>query len=178
MSKKLKVIVDTGNANLSQALDVTQGQGGNGQPLRIKAVAGAKYELLDLEKAKARGPDNVKVKRVGKNLDILFEGSTEADDDPTAERDQAHKLKIGQRGDDCNGRAELGAEGGDECGVGDGFSGDGLRGAGESEAAAGEGVGGGGLRFREEHAGAGILAEVPRVGGEAADEDHERPALV
>ena len=47
MSKKLKVIVDTGNANLSQALDVTQGQGGNGQPLRIKAVAGAKNELLE-----------------------------------------------------------------------------------------------------------------------------------
>ena len=109
---------------------------------------------------------------------VDFEGSTEADDDPTAERDQAHKLKIGQRGDDCNGRAELGAEGGDECGVGDGFSGDGLRGAGEPEAAAGEGIGGGGLRFREEHAGAGILAEVPRVGGEAADEDHERPVIV
>jgi hypothetical protein len=79
MSKKFKVIVNTGNANNNEALDVTQGQGGRGQPVRIKAKAGAKYQLLDLEKAKTAGPEYVKVKRVGKNLHILFEGSTEAD---------------------------------------------------------------------------------------------------
>ena len=79
MSKKFKVIVNTGNANNNEALDVTQGQGGRGQPVRIKAKAGAKYQLLDLEKAKAVGPDLVKVKRVGKNFHIQFDGSTEAD---------------------------------------------------------------------------------------------------
>ena len=50
---------------------------------------------------------------------VDLEGSTEADDDPTAERDQAHKLKIGERGDDCNGRAEFGAKGADEIRVRD-----------------------------------------------------------
>jgi uncharacterized protein YfaP (DUF2135 family) len=79
MSKKFKIIVNTGNADNNQSVEVTQGQGGRGQPVRLQAKAGAKYQLLDLEKAKAVGPDYVKVKRVGKNLHILFEGSTEAD---------------------------------------------------------------------------------------------------
>uniref|UniRef100_UPI0025BD9D2E Ig-like domain-containing protein n=1 Tax=Limnohabitans sp. TaxID=1907725 RepID=UPI0025BD9D2E len=79
MSKKFKVIVNTGNPDNNQSVEVTQGQGGRGQPVRLQAKAGAKYQLLDLEKAKAVGPDYVKVKRVGKNLHILFENSTEAD---------------------------------------------------------------------------------------------------
>ena len=79
MSKKLKIIVNTGNADNNQSVEVSQGQGGRGQPVLIQAKAGAKYQLLDLEKAQAVGPDYVKVKRVGKNLHILFEGSTEAD---------------------------------------------------------------------------------------------------
>lgn len=79
MSKKFKIIVNTGNADNNQSVEVTQGQGGRGQPVRLQAKAGAKYQLLDLEKAKAVGPDYVKVKRVGKNLHILFEDSTEAD---------------------------------------------------------------------------------------------------
>jgi len=79
MSKKFKLIVSTGNTDNNQTVDVTQGQGGRGQPVLLKAKAGAKYQLLDLEKAKAVGPDYVKVKRVGKNLHILFEDSTEAD---------------------------------------------------------------------------------------------------
>ena len=73
------VIVNTGNADNNQNVEVTQGQGGRGQPVRLQAKPGAKYQLLDLEKAKAVGPNYVKVKRVGKNLHILFEGSTEAD---------------------------------------------------------------------------------------------------
>ncbi len=79
MSKKFKVIVNTGNPDNNQNVEVTQGQGGRGQPVRLKAKAGAKYQLLDLEKAQAVGPDYVKVKRVGKHLHILFEESTEAD---------------------------------------------------------------------------------------------------
>jgi hypothetical protein len=79
MAKKFKVIVKTASADTNEALDVTQGQGGRGQPVRIKAKAGAKYQLVELEKANAVGPDYVKVKRVGKHLHILFEGSTEAD---------------------------------------------------------------------------------------------------
>ncbi len=79
MSKKFKLIVNTGNAENNQNVDVTQGQGARGQAVRLKAKVGAKYQLLDLEKSKDVGPDYVKVKRVGKHLHILFENSTEAD---------------------------------------------------------------------------------------------------
>ena len=79
MLKIIKVIVNNINAVGNEVLEVTQGQGGLGQPLRIKAKAGAKYQLQDLEKAKAVGPDLVKVKLVGKNFHIQFDGSTEAD---------------------------------------------------------------------------------------------------
>ena len=79
MSKKFKVIVNTGNPDNNESMEVTQGQGGRGQPVRLKAKAGAKYQLLDLEKPQAVGPDYVKVKRVGKHLHILFEDSIEAD---------------------------------------------------------------------------------------------------
>ena len=79
MAKKFKVLVNTGKAESNQSLDVTQGQGSLGQPLRIKAQAGTKYQLQDLEKAKGVAPQYVKVKRVGKNLHLLFEGSQEAD---------------------------------------------------------------------------------------------------
>ena len=33
MAKQFKVLVNTGNAQSNQVLDVTQGQGANGQPL-------------------------------------------------------------------------------------------------------------------------------------------------
>ena len=79
MAKKFKVLVNTGKAESNESLDVTQGQGALGQPLRIKAQAGAKYQLQDLDKAKGMAPQNVKVKRVGKNLHLLFEESQEAD---------------------------------------------------------------------------------------------------
>ena len=79
MAKQFKVLVNTGNAQNNQVLDVTQGQGAKGQPLRIAAKAGAKYQLQELDKNKEAAPEYVKVKRVGKNLHILLENSTEAD---------------------------------------------------------------------------------------------------
>ena len=79
MAKQFKVLVNTGNAQSNQVLDVTQGQGAKGQPLRIAAKAGAKYQLQELDKNKEAAPEYVKVKRVGKNLHILLENSTEAD---------------------------------------------------------------------------------------------------
>jgi hypothetical protein len=63
---------------------VPQRAGANGQPLRIKATPGAKYQLQEVSdtgksRGKPVGPDFVKTRRVGKNLQILLEGSTEAD---------------------------------------------------------------------------------------------------
>ena len=79
MSKKFKVIVNTGKTENNEALDVTQGQGARGQALVIKAKKGAKYQLQDLEKPDGAAPEYVKVKRVGKDLHILFEDSEQAD---------------------------------------------------------------------------------------------------
>lgn len=79
MAKQFKVLVNTGKAENNQVLEVTQGQGAKGQPVRIAAKAGAKYQLQELDKNKEAAPEYVKVKRVGKNLHILLENSTEAD---------------------------------------------------------------------------------------------------
>ena len=79
MAKKFKVLVNTGKAENNESFDVTQGQGMRGQPLRIKAQTGAKYQLQDLEKAQGVAPQYVKVKRMGKNLHLMFEESQEAD---------------------------------------------------------------------------------------------------
>jgi plastocyanin len=78
MTKQYKVLVNTGKAENNKALDVQQFAGDKGQPVRIKAQAGAKYQLQEAGTAKPVGPDYIKVKRVGKNLHILFEDETEA----------------------------------------------------------------------------------------------------
>jgi hypothetical protein len=76
MAKTYKVIVKTGNEQ-SQTIDVRQGAGDSGQPVRIKAQAGAKYQLLDGQRNFQNAPDNVKVRRQGKNLLITFEDETQ-----------------------------------------------------------------------------------------------------
>jgi hypothetical protein len=45
--------------------------------LKIKAIPGARYQLID--KGTSQGPDNIRVKRVGNDLRISFEGRDEAD---------------------------------------------------------------------------------------------------
>lgn len=45
--------------------------------LKIKAVPGARYQLID--KGTGQGPDNIRVKRAGNDLRISFEGREEAD---------------------------------------------------------------------------------------------------
>ena len=48
MTKQYKVLVNTGKAETKQTIDIQQGAGDKGQPVRIKAQAGAKYELQEL----------------------------------------------------------------------------------------------------------------------------------
>ena len=78
MTKQYKVLVNTGKAETKQTIDIQQGAGDKGQPVRIKAQAGAKYELQELGRKKPVGPDYVKAKRVGKDLHILFEDESQA----------------------------------------------------------------------------------------------------
>ena len=52
MNKQYKVIVNTGKAENNQVIDVAQGAGARGQGVRIKAQAGAKYQLQEIEGAK------------------------------------------------------------------------------------------------------------------------------
>jgi hypothetical protein len=50
MAKTYKVIVNTGKDQADQTIEVVQGAGDRGQPVRIKAQAGAKYQLQELER--------------------------------------------------------------------------------------------------------------------------------
>ena len=77
MAKTIRFIVNTGKAQTTQTFDVTQGSV-QGQPMRIQAVNGARYQLQD-PAANNTAPQNLRTKRLGKNLHISLEGSTESD---------------------------------------------------------------------------------------------------
>ena len=79
MAKKFKILASTGKADTDKTYEVEQGQGAGAKPLRIQAQAGEKYQLQELDQAQPAAPNYIKVKRVGKHLHILLEGSQEAD---------------------------------------------------------------------------------------------------
>ena len=70
--KNYKLIVSTGNAERNQTVDIQQGDGARGKAVRLKAEAGVKYQLLETGAGKAVAPHYVKVRRIGKNLEVLF----------------------------------------------------------------------------------------------------------
>lgn len=70
MNKAVNVAVVDGKT-ITQTVDL--GAAKTGQPVRIKAVKGGKYILGEGEKGIA--PENITIKRVGKNLHIALEGS-------------------------------------------------------------------------------------------------------
>ena len=55
MAKTYKVIVKAGNEQ-NQTIDVRQGAGDSGQPVRIKAQAGAKYQLQEGQRNHQNAP--------------------------------------------------------------------------------------------------------------------------
>ena len=57
MAKQYKVLVNTGKAEDNKALDVQQQAGDKGQPVRLKAQAGSKYQLQELGKDKNTAPN-------------------------------------------------------------------------------------------------------------------------
>ena len=78
MAKNIKVLVNTGNEETNKTFDVTAGSGKAGKPTLIKAVKGARYHLEN-PAAKNVGTENIRSKRVGKNLQVMLDGSSEAD---------------------------------------------------------------------------------------------------
>ena len=79
MAQQFQVIVNTGKAQSAQVYNAEQGAGQRGRPLILKAKAGAKYQLVEVAKGQDWAPDNVKAKRVGKHLHLMFETDTQAD---------------------------------------------------------------------------------------------------
>lgn len=79
MAKLYKLLVNDGNGAEAKPINVMQGVGDKGAPVRIVAQKGVRYELQDPTKAKAAAPDQVRVKRVGKNLTLMFDGSQKPD---------------------------------------------------------------------------------------------------
>lgn len=79
MAKQFKVLVNSGKDQEVQTFNAEQGAGQRGRALEIKAQAGAKYQLVEVGKGKNLAPDNIKAKRVGKNLHLMFEADEQAD---------------------------------------------------------------------------------------------------
>ena len=78
MASSIKIVVNTAKQETNQTVEVLQGSGDAGQPTRIKAVKGARYQVED-PTAKNTAPQHLRTKRVGKNLHITLDGSTESD---------------------------------------------------------------------------------------------------
>jgi VCBS repeat-containing protein len=79
MAKTYKVLVNGGSEAETKPINVMQGVGDKGSPVRIVAQKGVRYELQDEAKGKGAAPDQVRVKRVGKNLTLMFDGSQKPD---------------------------------------------------------------------------------------------------
>jgi adhesin transport system outer membrane protein len=78
MASSIKIVVNTAKQETNQTVEVLQGSGDAGQPTRIKAVKGARYQVED-PAAKNTAPQHLRTRRVGKNLHITLDGSTESD---------------------------------------------------------------------------------------------------
>ena len=79
MSKIYKIRVNEGAGGESQIIQITQSVNNKDAPLRIMARRGVRYELQDEAKGSGAAPDQVRVKRDGKNLTLMFDGSQNVD---------------------------------------------------------------------------------------------------
>jgi VCBS repeat-containing protein len=79
MAKTYKILVNDGKDSQVQALRVEQGVGDKGMPARMVAKEGWRIEFQDELKAKGLAADQVRLKRVGKNLLVFFDHSQRAD---------------------------------------------------------------------------------------------------
>ena len=80
MAKLYKIQVDDGKGTEIKPIHVEQGVGDKGSPLHLVAQKSARYELLQARQDGANfAPDQLRVQRKGKNLQIWFDGSKQPD---------------------------------------------------------------------------------------------------
>ena len=79
MAKQYQILINEGKGPDNGVVQVTQGVGDQGNAVRLIAQRGARYELQDLAKGKSLAPDHVRLKRVGSNLNLMFDGSQKPD---------------------------------------------------------------------------------------------------
>lgn len=77
MKNSYKVVVKTNQGSAKNTTHDVPAPGSWWGALKIKAVPGARYQLID--NATGQGPDNIRVTRVGSDLRISFEGREDAD---------------------------------------------------------------------------------------------------
>ena len=79
MLKQYKILVNEGKGSENVLVTVPAGAGARGNPTRITAKVDTRYELQDDLKGKGLAPDQVRGKRVGKNLYLMFEDNGKPD---------------------------------------------------------------------------------------------------
>ena len=79
MAKNYKVLVNDASGVEANLVNIQQGRGDVGSPVRLLAQRGARYEFQDELKGKGLAPDQVRVKRSGNNLHVMFDGSQKPD---------------------------------------------------------------------------------------------------
>jgi len=77
MKNAYKIIVNNAQGSAKTLTHDVPAPGSFWGPLKIKATPGARYQLVDVNTG--QGPDNIRVKRVGKDLRISFEGRDNVD---------------------------------------------------------------------------------------------------
>lgn len=77
MKNSYKVVVKTNQGNAKTVTHDVPAPGSWWGALKIKAVPGARYQLID--NTTGQGPDNIRVKRAGNDLRISFDGREDAD---------------------------------------------------------------------------------------------------
>jgi VCBS repeat-containing protein len=79
MAKTYKILVNDGKSADIKPIRVEQGVGDKGVPVRMLAKEGWRIELQDDAKGKGLAPNQVRLKRIGKDLAIYFDNSQRAD---------------------------------------------------------------------------------------------------
>ncbi len=107
MAKTYKILVNDGKGTDIKPVSVMQGASAKGEPVRMTAKRGWRFELQDDLKGKNLGPDQVRLKRMGKNLGLMFDGSVNPDviiedfyaENEDKEKDNGSPMIVGQAED-------------------------------------------------------------------------------
>ena len=79
MANIVNIVTSGSQSNQVKTEQVSAGAGDQGKTLKIKAQAGSRYQLQDAQSAQPTGPQTLKLKRVGNDLEVTFENGQKAD---------------------------------------------------------------------------------------------------